>query len=109
MKKIAVLIGITWLVTTTAGCMMRYSQSITGSIHKVQTYKIANSGTGTDVGLEAFPYGITFREPKGAAELANYPCDVEMLQVDYRSKWYAYYIRVDSPAVEVTTYCIGNK
>jgi len=109
MKKIAVLIGIAWLATAMAGCTMRYSQSITGSIHKVQNYKLVNSSNGTDVGLEIFQYGITFREPKGAAELSSYPCDAQVMQVDYRSKWYAYYIRVDSPAVEVTTYCIGSQ
>jgi hypothetical protein len=117
MKKIAVLIGIAWLVTASAACTVRYSQSITGSIHKVQTYKIMNSDNGIDVGLGfggdtdeyKIGHGIAFREPKGPAELAGYPCDAQMTQVDYRSKWYAEYIRVDSPEVEVTTYCIGGR
>ena len=117
MKKIAVLIGIAWLVTASAGCTVRYSQSIIGSIHKVQMYKRVNSDHGFDLGV-GFPngieqfkveHGIAFSKPKGAAELASYPCDAEMVQVDYRSKWAAYYIRVDVPKMEATTYCIGSK
>jgi hypothetical protein len=117
MKKIAVLICIAWLATASAACTVRYSQSITGSIHKVQTYKLTNAVSGTDVGigfggqidLYKEEHGIQFKKPKGAAELANYPCDSQMVQVDYRSKWYAYYIRVDFPEVQLTTYCIDSK
>lgn len=108
MKRLAFGICLVSCLAFGMGCTLRYSQTVIGSIESVESFKVVNSDSGVDVGLLA-PYGITFTEPLGAGKVANYPCEVQFTQVDYRSKWYAYYIRVDFPKVEVTTYCVKRK
>lgn len=92
------------------GCTARYSQSIVGEIRRVDIngMPIRNSDSGTEVGL-LYPRGIVFSEPMAADELMAVPCDVAVGQVDYRSKWYTYYVSVNFPEVGVTSYCISSR
>ena len=108
------LIALMGTALVLGGCTARYSHTITGSIVKINSYKVVNTSSGTDVGLNwggayvKAANGIAFKKPKGPAELANYPCDKQLVEVDYRSKFYVYWIRVDFPEVKVTNYCIKN-
>jgi len=114
MRKLGSIMAAMCILALFGACTARYSQTVTGKIRKVNTYKIVNATNGTDVGIgigggiDIYPaaHGIVMKEPKSATELMNYPCQAEFVEVDYRSKWYAYYIRIDSPEVTVTTYCI---
>jgi hypothetical protein len=94
MKAVILLIGIAWLGMVSAGCTVRYSQSITGSIHKVQNYKLVNANNGTDVvsvsvGL-ILQGGTRYRPGNPRALELRTPGDARWRDHD---PWYAYYIR----------------
>ncbi len=116
MKKLA----ITFLAVGTqmflSGCTVRYSQTIGGSIQKVENFKVVKSESGTDVGLDnggaymKVANGIAFSDPLSSKKIADYPCDFQFVQVDYRSIFYVYwFIRVDFPKAEVTAYCVKQQ
>lgn len=115
MTKTVIGIGMVILFAVSLGCTMRYSHTIGGTIESAENFKIVNSSSGVDVGLNLggaysnAPNGIAFSDPDGAKDVANYPCEVQFSQVDYRSRWYAYWVRVDFPKVEVITYCVKRK
>lgn len=96
------------LVAMSMGCTIRYSQILVGEIARVSTSPMRNSDTGTEVGIGgpgSAPAVITFSEPMSTEELMTAPCEVAFAQIDYRGKYYAYYIAVNFPEVEVISYC----
>jgi hypothetical protein len=115
MKKIAIMFLVVGIQLLLTGCTVRYSQTIGGSIQKAESFKVVNSESGTDVGLnQGGAYikaanGIAFSEQLSAKKTASYPCDFQFTQVDYRSRFYVYWIRVDFPKVETTSYCIKKQ
>jgi hypothetical protein len=96
------------LVATSMGCTIRYSQVLVGEIARVSTSPMRNSDTGTEVGIGgpgSPPAVIAFSEPMSSDELMTVPCEVAFAQIDYRGKYYAYYIAANFPEVEVISYC----
>ena len=96
------------LIATSMGCTIRYSQILVGEIARVPTAPMRNGDTGTEVGIGgpgAAPAVIAFSEPMSTKELMTVPCEVAFAQVDYRGKYYAYYVAVNFPEVEVISYC----
>lgn len=95
---------------TPLGCTIRYSQTLVGEIARVSTAETRNSDTGTEVGIGgplSAPAVIAFSEPMGSEELMTLPCEVAFSQIDYRGRYYAYYIAVNFPEVEVISYCVS--
>lgn len=102
-------LALALVASALGGCTVRYSQSIVGEIRRVdfKGLPIRNKDSGTEVGL-LYPVGIVFSEPMAADKLMALPCDVGIAEVDYRSKWYTYYVSVNFPEVGVTSYCIST-
>lgn len=115
MKRVILGILLCALFAFPIGCTIRYSHTVGGSIPSGEFFKVVNSSDGVDVGFgtsNAYQNGlsgIAFSDPDGAKAVANYPCEVLFSEVDYRSRFYAYYIRADFPKVQVTTYCLKQK
>jgi hypothetical protein len=115
MKKIAIAFLVIGIQLLLAGCTVRYSQTIGGSIHKADSFKVVNSESGMDIGFNGggsyvkAANGIAFGDQLSAKETANYPCDMQFTEVDYRTRFYVYWIRIDFPKVETTTYCIKKQ
>src|SRR5437867_6086770 len=101
--------GAMLFVCASAGCTVRYSQTITGRIERLKQNPVEVSDMGTEVGLFAPNNVITFHEPRGSGELLMIPCDVALAEVDYRSKWYTYYVSVNFPEVKVISYCVAER
>jgi hypothetical protein len=91
-----------------AGCTLRYSQALVGRIARIEGVPISNSDSGVEVGLAPSAV-IAFSEPMDARELETLPCELSLAQVDYRGKWYAFYITVNFPEVEVKSYCVADQ
>jgi hypothetical protein len=87
-----------------AGCTIRYSQTLVGTIDPVEGRPITNSNSGFELGLS--PAGITFSEPTETDELLDLPCDVALAQADYRAMFLSFYISLIFPKTEAVAYCI---
>jgi len=97
-------------LSSAMGCTIRYSQALVGSIERISTRPISTNDTGTEVGIGgpgAPPLAITFSEPMAPHELLSLPCEILVTQIDYRGKYYAYYIGVNFPETEITSYCVS--
>lgn len=100
MSRASVRRGCIWALLaslTTAGCTIRYSQTLAGEIWRVEPRSIQNSDSGVDV------FGIAFSEPTSSDELLSLPCEAGLVEVDYRGIFY-YFVSI--PTVRTVSYCV---
>ena len=106
-ELVLAILLVTTLVGT--GCTIRYSQTMVGEIYPIDTPPVASESTGLGIGIGtplAGPITITFTEPDGVDELLDVSCDLALTQTDYRSTYVAFYLAVEIPKVEATSYCV---
>lgn len=102
------LSALALFATADAGCTIRYSQTLVGSIERMAPQPVKNQDLGVEVGIGtpgSSPAVLTFSEPESPADLLALPCDVANAQVDYRGAYYAYYVAVNFPQTRVLSYC----
>jgi hypothetical protein len=67
---------------------------------------MTNSDSGFGMGLGT-ANALTFSEPRAINELINVPCDLALIQSDYRATWFSlFYLSFVLPKTETVAYCV---